>query len=1217
MLARLFVFFGGLLVIALCSLLLAPFFVDWAGYKSAFEREASRIVGQPVRVESVAKARILPFPSVTFSNVSIGGVEGMPSAKIAAFSMDAELAPFLSGEILIFDMRIDRPDVRLTSAENGALRWAFPKGDVLNGNSVSLENVNIIEGRVTIERDGRQPLLLDGVNGKISAQALSGPWLAEGQFKHAATTYDAKLSTGAKVAEETLRLKLSINPVDGFYDAEFDGQAGMEAGALVYRGQLDISVLGKPKIAGEPRQKIADVKGEFSADATGIRLNEATLTAGPKETPYRADGNASIIFGDNARFDVSLKGQQFSFGEIEGSAKADRVALGVPLADRWAALEAALLQIPLPEIPGRVELALPALIIGDTIIRNAEIKAVPSSSGWQIEKYSIELPGRTIVEGAGEFQLETGLAFSGQMTLASKQPTGFANWLGFAANDAIRALPGSGFTARIDVNAARQTMRDLEFRAGAAVLRGLVDRQVSQGAKPKLSIQLKGENADLDVLSSIAGLASAQSAKEQDIDLALSSAPVTGFGLQAESLDFEAQIIGDKFLIDQIEVTGFAGADFNMAGELSNTVTTPNGTLDFTLNAFDPLPIIETLAVRFPSQSWLKSLAQRAGFAGTAVADAKLRSTIEINGDGAQAASPNMRANYQFDAAGVSFEGSAEGVLNQIVKIAAKGNADNGETLLAAMGVAVGDSMIAIQPLEPVSFDVSVLADGNSIQSGSLKAASNLDVFETELGQNANPFFLNLADAAPYATAAGYTLPGSAFGLPLKLKGNWQNTGNALKLLSVDGSLLDVAINGSLDAINGERLKFIGNLKAASLDRSFLDEIVFGPLSANGDETADFSNGLTLPFDFDATINITKPTGFIAMPLSNASARVVVTKDALKVTDLEATIASGKLSGAAEIIKNSADALLSFNGSVAGADLSVLNAPALSGKADLQVELSATGSSLEILKASAAGSGVISASGAELNGIDAAGFGDLVVEADSRENAPDTIATLEMIDRKIMLGATKLPAFQSAFTISSGVARAPKNLLNIVGGTLAVEPSIDLKNGVAGIETQLLFDAGDEAAAGTEPALNLNLQGQWNALSMVVDPQPLQGFLGQRALEREEIRVAAIQSALLEKQRLRRENRYYAGLIEARAKAEAERLAEIARLAAIQAEQERLAKEQLEKERLKKERLEAERLKAAEVVQSNDPANMAPAEDLPLNLDGLIEQLEKAPTVQP
>ena len=1214
MLARLFVFFGGLLVIVLCSLLLAPLFVDWAGYRSAFEREASRITGQTVRVEGTAKARILPFPSVTFSNVVIEGADGIEAARIAAFSMDAELAPFLSGEILIFDMRIERPDVRLKLAEDGALLWALPNGDAFDGKTVALENVTISEGRMTVEREGREPVLLAGINGKVSAQSLSGPWLADGRFMLGTTTYDARLSTSAKQPNETLRMRLNLAPQGGFYDAAFDGRIAFENDAPNYAGKLDMTVLGTDLADGSKRQKIADIRGAFSTNSDGIKISDAALSAGPKDAPYRADGFASIAFGKDARFDVTLKGQQISLGEIEAGNKTDRVALGMPLGERLLALQNILAQIPVPDIPGRVDLALPALVMGDTIIRNAEIRASPAKTGWQIERYSVELPGRTIIEGNGDLALDEALSFSGQMVIASKQPTGFANWLGLKANDAIRALPGAGFSARVDVNANRQTFRDVEFRAGAAVLRGLIDRKMAEGARSQLSIRLAGENANLDILSGLAGFADSQNATlfAQDIDIALTSAPVSGFGFQAEKLDGAVRLADGTLAFDQLDITGMAGADIALSGSLSFNVSNPQGAVDVTVSAIDPMPLIEVLGSRFPNQGWLKILGERAAYTGTALADGKLTAKMSLDGKAAT-------VDYSFDGAGLRFGGKASSadLAAQNVAITAKGDADNGETVLAALGVPVSDTVTALQLLEPTAFELSLTAKAGEIENGTLKAVSNNDIFETGFGLGAHLFNLVLSDAAPYAMTAGYGLPGAAFGLPISLKGSWEKAGEQLNVQKIEGSLVDVPFTGNLSFTHikaDNRLKLNGSISAKSFDRSVIDEIVFGPFGAGSGSAQKFVGNISLPFDADIVLAVDEATGFAPLPLTNASTRMITNKEAVRLTELKANIAGGIMSGAADLRKNGVEALINFNASVVGADLSKLFASSVAGKSNLQIEVSATGSDFEALQSSMIGSGVLSAADIVLQGISTGGFKSLVDEADRAETAPDTIATLELAIRNIMTGQIAVKEAQTAFTIAAGIARAPRNLVRIEGGALAVEPKLDLNNGEAELAVQVLFDTGEDAVAGTEPALNFNLKGPWNELSLAIDTQPLQGFLSQRALEREQKRVEAIQSAVLEKQRLRRENRYYAFLMEARAKAEAERLAEIERLALEAAKQEQLKLE-----------AEAVRLKAFEdqkiIAPLDAPATGVPPAksptDIPLNLDGLLKELDTAPQVQP
>ncbi|WP_292553934.1 AsmA family protein, partial [Mesorhizobium sp.] len=144
MLARLFVIFGGLFVLVLCAALVVPYFIDWAGYRADFEREASAILGRKVTVEGDATARLLPFPSVTFSNVSVaGGPDGQPAMTVETFSMDAELAPFLRGEVLIFDMRLVRPKATIDIAADGTVDWAMRPTSPFDLNQIAIEKLTV------------------------------------------------------------------------------------------------------------------------------------------------------------------------------------------------------------------------------------------------------------------------------------------------------------------------------------------------------------------------------------------------------------------------------------------------------------------------------------------------------------------------------------------------------------------------------------------------------------------------------------------------------------------------------------------------------------------------------------------------------------------------------------------------------------------------------------------------------------------------------------------------------------------------------------------------------------------------------------------------------------------------------------------------------------------------------------------------------------------
>ncbi|TGV33129.1 AsmA protein, partial [Mesorhizobium sp. M8A.F.Ca.ET.142.01.1.1] len=98
------------------------------------------------------------------------------------------------------------------------------------------------------------------------------------------------------------------------------------------------------------------------------------------------------------------------------------------------------------------------------------------------------------------------------------------------------------------------------------------------------------------------------------------------------------------------------------------------------------------------------------------------------------------------------------------------------------------------------------------------------------------------------------------------------------------------------------------------------------------------------------------------------------------------------------------------------------------------------------------------------------------------------------------------------------------------GATLSTDVTADLNTSTVAAKGTLTYRPGDEALVGSEPAVNFSLAGPLGATALQFDSGPLAQFLTQRALEKEQQRVEAMQAALLEKQRLRREVRYYASL---------------------------------------------------------------------------------------
>jgi uncharacterized protein involved in outer membrane biogenesis len=230
-LARLFVAIGGLIVLALTIALVGPYFVDWTGYRANFEREATAILGRRVTVHGSASARLLPFPSVTFSDVSVaGGPGGEPAMTVETFSMDAELAPFLRGEVLIFDMRMERPKVVVEITDDGTVDWSMRPSAPPAISSVAIERLAVTEGSVELRhRLSGRTYIVDGLEAELSAKALRGPWRMDGVARIEGLPMRLSLSTAPPGASGDVRLRVRASPESG-------SGVAIDAEGLVFQG---------------------------------------------------------------------------------------------------------------------------------------------------------------------------------------------------------------------------------------------------------------------------------------------------------------------------------------------------------------------------------------------------------------------------------------------------------------------------------------------------------------------------------------------------------------------------------------------------------------------------------------------------------------------------------------------------------------------------------------------------------------------------------------------------------------------------------------------------------------------------------------------------------------------------------------------------------------------------------------------------------------------
>ncbi len=1234
--------------------LVGPYFVDWTSYRADFEREASYILGRKVTVNGAAKARLLPFPSVTFSDVSVaGGADGEPAMTVETFSMDAELAPFMRGEILIFDMRLERPKVRLSVGPDGVVDWALRPSMPYDPTHVSLEKLTVSEGQVLVRHgaSGRDHALTE-INATISARSLAGPWRAEGTLRLDGARAALSVSTGKPDETGAMRVRVKAEPAVYPFSLEADGDIRLEGGAPRYRGQFKLaarSLAGgelrgtegatfQMTATGEKAPPAYRASGDFDLDHQLLDVTAFRLETGPVVDPYTAEGTARIELGAEPRFSITADGAQVRFDDTV--AKADAVS-GLTLEDRLAAIEAVLADLPKPSIPGTIAVKLPAIVAGDTTIRDVALSAQPAPEGWAIESFAALLPGRTMIEGDGLLSTGDTFGFTGKLLLAVGQPSGFAAWLSRDVDEAIRRLPSAGFSAKVELTRERQRFDGLELILGNARFRGALDRNRPAEGAASISLQLDGGALDVDGLKAFASLfvsdAGMTRLAEQDVDLSVKAGPVSAGGLIAETVDTALRLRDGRIEIDRLALVGLEGASVSATGIIKDLGKTPSGNVDAAIVGADLAPLISVIAERYPQNALAAALRRRAEAYPDLFADAEidLVASAVPGGDGSVAVSAHGKAGGSDFS--LTASGSAEPLFDAArpLSLTVSAKNDNAEALLALCGLPtlpigmIGAADTTLTARGTLSKGLETALD---FTSEGLSASYKGSFRTAESGaEGEGAIALQSADIEPWLMTTGLGLPGFGFGTPVDLAADATFGKGLLTFSRIDGSVGEGAVAGDINAAlkdGGPHLT--GAVTLDTLDLVPVVAMVLGEASlvddGEGWPKSPFAGSAALPLSADLDVAAGTVSAGMLGVAEDVSFSGALGAEGLRIADLKAAVHDGALTGLVEIKNNGGTGIVSGQAKLAGADIeSLLEGGGIKGRADVTATLSASGKTIESLIASLSGSGTAKAHGLTVSGLDAGAFAKIIAGADQIGRDIDGPRTAAFAPPLVSAGNFVAGEADLAFTVAGGIMRAPPLSLPIPEATLTASLRADLSAATVAADGEITYAPGDEALVGSEPAVRFSAEGAPGAMTVRLDTEPLAQFLTQRALEIEQARVEAMQAALLEKQRLRREARYYAALQserlrldeerrraeeearlkaeeEARVRAEAEAAAKAEEEARRKAEEEARAKaggeahlkdEALEEERAASEARAAEALRRAERERAKATAEAA------------------------
>lgn len=1166
------------MILVLIAALVGPYFIDWTNYRSTFEVYAERALGHKVTVLGEADLKLLPAPSISFSDVRVGEAED-PLLVVSKFDMRVELPPLLKGEIRVIEMQLDRPHLALALDEDGRLDWltamtsdgALAK---LAPEDLAFEKVSIRDGALSIvdARSG-ETHRIDNGNLAVSARTLAGPFKASGSLTLNGAPYTVSLATGQARDDTGIRIKGELTPTDRPVNFGFDGMLQEADAAPAFDGRFTIASV----VLDEADPNTWQAEGSFSASISEVAVPDFEFRYGPEDRRLSMTGNADLVYAGDKRFEVRASSKQVDLDRLLGGGPQAPVGIEAAATQLIDALRA----VPLPPIDGAVSMDVPALVAGGGIIQNVRLDLETMLGGWRIARLAGRLPGRTTVATQGDLGLEPAMSYRGAISVSSDQPGSLLGWwrrkdLGVSAMDPVSV---EGRLNLVPEGAALDNLR--LTLAGAEARGGLAYRKPRSG-NSVFSLSLDADRLDLDQIEGLAALirpdrtttGTTEDPKGLDVSVRLRAKQVVARGVEGEGLTLEAEYSDGGVRIDRLFADDLAGARLDVDGEIRNLFSAPEGSVSGTLDARDLSGLVALAGSLLPETRFVERLEKAAASLVPAKFDAELKAAA--TGGGTDMA--------------LRLDGTAGGAETQLTA-ALKGRVDDWQAADVDLALSLegpdGSRMLQQLGLDIIPVEaagqgrLSLTAAGTPQDGLDLKVAANVGPSRLDgtgtltLARDAEPAYrmalqAETSDLAPLALMAGRVLPVMTGTIPADFAVDLEGVGTALAVTRAEGSLgetrFEGRLEGDLEPAPGERnRRFNGEVTLNRADLRSLSELVLGPDQwfAAGDGTsmwpvapfgAPLLDGIDVSLDFRAdSLRLDEDT-----EVTSPRAELRLSPTLLRLDGLSGAFAGGSLQGSLSIRRTEAEAAASGRVKLDGADLRQVSwrpegRAVASGTLDLFLEFEGAGRSISAIVTGLTGGGTFSMENGTFLGLNPQAF-PLVTRAVDAGLELEDDRIREVFLSHMAAGSLPFERVDGTLTLVGGRLSARNVVVDSEKAEIFGSAEVDLGSYALDADFSLQVDPGEEAVTGAEPQVGLLFEGPADAPLRRIDIAPFTAYLTLRAFEQEVERVERLQAEILERDRLLRE-------LKAQREAR-ERQARLAAEAAQAAEEERLRLEQ-------------------------------------------------------
>ncbi len=1032
-------------ILALLAALIGPYFIDWSQFRPEFEREASRVIGMPVRVDGEIDARLLPTPSLRLRGVAVGARSDANNVSVEKLDVEFSLGDLMRGEWRANELTLNGLVLELALDQRGRMNWAARSAN-FNFGALTVDKFHVTGAMSLNDASSRTSLRLDNIVFSGEVRALAGSMRGEGVLKSGGVRYPFRLATGRVADGSGQRVRLNLDPDERALAADLDGILQFDDALPRFDGALTVS---KPQPAKSSAPlDLADapwrIAGKLKADPASARLEQLEVVFGPDDTGLKFTGQADARFGAAPRLRTTLAARQLDADRF--LAQAGGVAPSP--AELLSNLRRLIAAAPSLPMPAEFDIDADFVNLGARPVQAIGLDLRANAKEWWVDKLEFRAPGSARVAVTGRIT-EPGdkASFSGALSVEAADPEGFALWLQGQSDNAYRSQRPLKARGDLVIAPARVAVDALKADIDGRPVEGQFSLVATDG-KSRLDASLKAERLDFDgsaVFARAMGGALKTWPDEATLNLDIAQLNVASQAFKpvlarvvynAKAISLERLRIGD---VDGVTIDG--------TGSFDRTTATGQMSLGATATNLDPLArLVAPIAPEFSRR--IAAVPSGAGnvWVGFALELDKpqgdrvgLRASVDIHspqvkGALTAAATPQIAALRDFDADTL---GKNEAALT------AKLSAERGGALLALLGL---DGALAVGN-GPALFDASASGVWNAPLK--LKAKLTGNGLDAEIEGSAEPFkadrtaaiALNIrkANLAPLIGVA----QADRAPLPVVLTSRLGVAGPKISFDGVDGTVAGARVRGRLGLTLGEEIGVDGSVGTDVLDVPSALLVAIG--AAGHDSAEPLNRGLLSGWrgrvEFSA-LRGTMPGGEFR-PFAG-----VLRNDgqALVLEGLSAGLGGGKLQADLSARKSSDGVSLTGRvqlESVDGAALKHRSLAMPAGKVSARTSVSGQGRSAASLIGSLNGNGSVTIEQARIAGLDPRAF-EAATRASDAGIARDDAKLAAAVGPALAAGSLNVPSAEIPFAIRDGQLRVSNTALSGEGARLNLSGGYDI-----------------------------------------------------------------------------------------------------------------------------------------------------------------------------